>query len=68
MAMARREQMRTAMLPHLAGKFDVERFLRTGFAGERRSYPLPMTPTMIAAIEDAEREAEALKARLRNGG
>ncbi len=56
------------MLPHLAGKVDVERFLRTGFVSERRSYPLPMTPTMIAAIEDAEREAAELKARLLNGG
>jgi hypothetical protein len=67
MAMARREQVRFTMLPHMVGKFDVPRFIRTGFAGERKSYPLPMTPTMVAAIEQAEREAAELKARLANG-
>jgi hypothetical protein len=55
------------MLPHMGGKFDVGRFIKTGHVVECRAYPVPMTPTMITAIENAEREAAELKARLGHG-
>jgi hypothetical protein len=62
--MARREQMRFAMLPHMGGKFNHERFIRTGFYGERKAYPLPDTPLQRQAFEDLERERIALMERL----
>ena len=67
MAQGRREQMRIAMLPHLGGKFSVERFLRTGNAGQARNRPLPDTPEMRAAIEQLDRERAELEARLKHG-
>ncbi len=67
MAQARREQMRMTMLPHLAGKFDRERFVRTGGYVECKAYPLPDTPAIRAAREELEREQAARKERLTNG-
>ena len=44
------------MLPHLTGKFDRDRFVRTGFAAERIEPPLPDTPAIRAAQEEWERD------------
>ncbi len=67
MAQARREQVRLTILPHLGGKFDRERFIRTGAYIECKAYPLPDTPAIRAAREELEREQAALKKRLTNG-
>ena len=56
MAQARREQMRIAMLVHMGGKFDRERFVRTGAYFECKTYPLPDTPAIRAAKEELERQ------------
>lgn len=67
MAQARREQTRMTILPHLGGKFDRERFIRTGAYLECKAYPLPDTPAIRAAREDLEREQAERKARLTHG-
>ena len=67
MAQARREQVRLTILPHLGGKFDRERFIRTGAYIECKAYPLPDTPVIRAAREELEREQAALKKRLTHG-
>ena len=67
MSQARREQLRFTMLPHMAGKFDVAKFLRTGVVIERRAYPVPDTPAFRKAQEDLAREQAALRERLRDG-
>ena len=56
MAMARREQLRFTMLPHIGGKFDRERFIRTGHYAEFKTYAIPDTPAIRKAKEDLERE------------
>lgn len=55
------------MLPHLTGKFDVGRFLRTGGVIERRAYPVPDTPAFRQAQEELAREQAALRERLSHG-
>ena len=67
MAQARREQMRFAMLPHMGGKYDVARFLRTGHRAEFRYFAPPETPAMREAREQVERERAMHEARGRNG-
>ena len=67
MSQARREQVRLTILPHLGGKFDRERFIRTGAYVECKAYPLPDTPAIRAAREELEREQAALKERLTHG-
>lgn len=67
MAMARREQMRFAMLPHMAGKFDAARFIRTGTVQQRQTYSPPDTPAMRAAYEQAEREQAMIEEMLKHG-
>lgn len=70
MAQGRREQVRFSMLPNMAGKFDVARFLRTGYAGEggrrMQSSWLPDTPAMREALEQHQREWEKFQ-ELRHG-
>ena len=63
MAQGRREQMRFSMLPHIGGKYDVGRFIRTGHRAEFRYYAPPETPAMIAAREEVERERAMHEAR-----
>jgi hypothetical protein len=67
MSEARRQQQRFAMLPHLVGDFDRERFLRTGSTAKPIQVPLPDTPAFQAAQEEWERDqiiiAERRKAR-----
>jgi len=59
MAQGRREQARFAMLPHIGGKFDVARFIRTGHVQEWiNGGEVPDTPAMRKAIADLEREQE----------
>ena len=41
-------------------KFDAERFLRTGYVAEFKTYPLPDTPEMNAALEHAYAEKKRL--------
>ena len=56
------------MLPHMAGKFDADRFIRTGTTIERKAYPVPDTPLYRQAQEDLARDMAALHERLRHGG
>jgi hypothetical protein len=62
-AMARREQMRISMLPHICGKFDRARFIRTGYYAEFKYYPPPDTPAMREAREAIEKERAMHQAR-----
>jgi hypothetical protein len=55
--------MRFSMLPHIGGKYDVGRFIRTGHRAEFRYYAPPETPAMIAAREEVERERAMHEAR-----
>jgi hypothetical protein len=66
MSEARRQQARMAMLPHLSGKFSVDRFIRTGSVAESVKPPLPDTPAMRAAREEWERDQEIIAQRRMN--
>jgi len=44
------------MLPHLAGKFDRDQFIKTGIVAEKIQPPLPDTPAMRQAWEEWERD------------
>lgn len=63
MAQARREQRRFAMLPHIGGKYDVARFLRTGSYQKYQYFAPPETEAMRAAREEVERERAMHEAR-----
>lgn len=56
MSEGRRQQARFAMLPHLVGKFDMDKFIRTGSVAEPIRQPLPDTPAFRAAKEEWERD------------
>jgi hypothetical protein len=65
MAARRREERRRLALDvrglvWYSGKFDAEKYIRTGSINERKSYPLPNTPAIIAAREEMRRERERL--------
>jgi len=68
MAQARREQMRFTMLPHIAGKYDVQRFLRTGSYQKYDHFAPPENEAMRKAREEVERERAAHEARGHHGG
>lgn len=64
MSEAKRRQQRILMLPHLASKFDVERFLRTGVVMEFGRYEPPDTPAMREAREAIDEERRMHEERL----
>jgi hypothetical protein len=71
--MARREERRRLALDVRGlvwqqGKFDAERYIRTGGVAEYRYYPPPDTPAMQAAREAVERERAMHEARGHHGG
>ena len=55
------------MLPHLAGKFDYDHFIKTGACISHEGEPLPDTPAMRAAREEWERDQAIIAERMRNG-
>jgi hypothetical protein len=55
------------MLPHIGGKFDRDRFVRTGHYAEFRTYSPPDTPAMQAAREAVEMERAMHDARGQHG-
>ena len=67
MSEARRQQARIALLPHLAGKFDYDHFIKTGACISHEGEPLPDTPTMRAAREEWERDQAIIAERMKNG-
>jgi len=68
MAQARREQRRFAMLPHIGGKYDVARFLRTGAYQKYGYFAPPENDAMRKAREEVERERAMHEARGHHGG
>ena len=65
MSEARKQQTRIAMLPHLAGKFDPENFIRTGACVDHSRDPLPDTPAFQEARKQWERDQEIIAERMK---
>lgn len=56
------------MLPHIGGKYDVARFLRTGSYQKYGYFAPPETEAMHKAREEVERERAMHEARGHHGG